>query len=521
MMGNPQPDQAVRQPRAVFPHVPNLIVPRGLKVALLGSDIISAAPEDVRGVVAHILAAAAERPPLAGYESARQLDLQRLSALRQAVFDAEHRAVGEGRYLPAHFQLDKAPDHLRVQTIDGTLSLSTFEVLLHYPSVHRSSHILTSRAFSPRLLRAFGLAPPELSGLTQLLAWNLCGTMCPPTGSGGIRCPRLQGEDEATPYPEEIRALYSAHRADHHVDVLRSGRTKFVLVLGDEWVGEHIHRVLQKVNEQGQGKDRFVLTEFSIVTPRLEEWEMGIEGPSLSTLLDRLQGEVRPVETTAELFRGNASLDKQWRQAIDIDTRPKVQLDFFLLRPSPVSRPLDQCLQATSPGGTEPTSPGGSILFLHVPHPSIVNYENPTVPPEQYQRLDLGVQLAANIAFGVGTTGHVAGTPAFPFTGHRAEKRLEKGAGGGKMGMALLAGKRDWRRSWAMVRNLLVEQDRTFDESGRVRTLGKEALPRSLDKWLARASEQEEHQNAAVTSSGQGGRRGKDVDDDVLRRLAD
>jgi hypothetical protein len=363
------------------------------------------------------------------------------------------------------------------------------------------------------LLRAFGLAPPELSGLTQLLAWNFCGTMCPPTGSGGIRCPHLEGEDEATPYPEEIRALYSAHRAEHHVDVLRSGRTKFVLVLGDEWVGEHINRVLEKVNEQAHGGDRFVLNEFRILTPRLEEWEMGIEGPALSTLLESLKDEVHPVEATAELFRGNVSLDKQWRQAFDIDARPKVQLDFFLLSPSPsvsFSGPPEQSLEAVSTGG--------SILFLHVPHPSIVNYENPTVPPEQYQRLDLGVQLAANIAFGVGISGHAPETPAFPFSGHRAEKRLEKEAGGGKMGMALLAGKRGWRRSWAMARNLLMEQDRTFDASGRVRKLGKDAMPRSLDKWFARVSEQAEHQDAAPPS-GQGGRSGTD-DDDVLRRLA-
>ncbi|GFZ45165.1 hypothetical protein JCM24511_02891 [Saitozyma sp. JCM 24511] len=532
MIDHPHPDQKAREHCVVFPHVPNLIVPRGLKVTLDRSDIISAAPEDDREVVAHILAATAERPSLAAYESAREQDLQRLSALRQAVFDAERKALAEGRYLPAHFQLDKAADHLRVQTFDGTLSLSTFEVLLHYPSVHRSSHVLTSRAFSPRLLRAFGLAPPEMSGPTQLLAWNLCGTMCPPTGSEGIRCPRLEGEDDATPYPEEIRTLYSAHRAEHHVDVLNSGRTKFVLVLGDEWVGEHIHRVLDKVNEERGGRERFVLNAFRIMTPRLEEWEMGIEGPALSKLLESLKDEAHPVETTAELFRGNVSLDKQWREAIDIGARPKVPLDSFLLRHSPTSsRPLDKRLQATSPGGTGSTSAGGSILFLHVPHPSIVNYENPTVPPEQYQRLDLGVQLAANIAFGVGITGHAPGTPAFPFSGHRAEKRLEKDAGGGKMGMALLAGKRDWRRSWAMVRNLLVEQDRTFDEFGRVRRLGKEALPRSLDKWLARASEQEENQDVTPPSN-QGVRSGKNDDDDhdhdhdndngdVLRTLAE
>jgi hypothetical protein len=273
----------------VYPYLPKVEVRTNSVMNLAPEHVIEACPYGERTRLRSLFARLGELPSVEAFTKARADDLVQEDLLHQEIALKEETLVRNKDYNAFHFTCKTVEN--RYQFPDGSPTAAPIVLMLHYPSAHTDSIVLTDRAPATRLIRSHQIMPPANDKPSLHAVYNLFPVKVEAEWGvgGGIKTRRMPTDANHRNYPERVLAIAVKRRVNDLYSWLLTGQTKMVLLFGSS-----NHTVNVKKDFLALAQPKAKITSFVVARKILKDWEMNIETPELSIIRQDCQVRSTP-----------------------------------------------------------------------------------------------------------------------------------------------------------------------------------------------------------------------------------
>lgn len=361
-----------------YHHLPMVELRPGATRWMGTAEVLAECPADCQEAIGRIFESCRTLPSQEDFEEARKRDVRVARKLNKELREAEELQISknDAKYPAACFEIENIE---RFQLVDGAPSIAPVTILLHYPTAHSSKEVLTLQASSTRFVRQSGIRSSS-SKPTLVSVLNSIPIKCiVDQHSTGINVAPIQGSRERHDYPSTILTVAKNHRAKLLYENVKT-RDGFVVAFGRDWTSKVLERLEERLVEM---PEIFSIKKFTMSRRVMRKWELGIECPQLSVLLDDSVGrrysfpanyEIEPLFPYQRIFQDKEIDDDG---AVNDEANEPVNLEFTLI---------------------ERIGHDIGTLILHLPHPetavhSYSSYHDPFL-------LDLGMSILRSVVTG-------------------------------------------------------------------------------------------------------------------------